>query len=1079
MYYDFLQKAGQLRAEHYAERKALVQEQVRLGISLVEEIRRIGLEDLRTEVRDRTGRVAALVDELSRGESALPREKVISAVASMAAVGESDANSLFSSFSRGMETIVFVSPAPAGLNAEDLISALKGVRHGERQVSLVGESGDVYKYFLVIEEAVAGSARIVVGACLELAEDVIKDRVVEELESIQFGEDGYLFGGTWEGLSIVGPAKGKSMWDVVDVDGVKIVQKLVAVSKQGGGLVSYVMPKINGQRHTEKISFAMPIPDWEWYIGAGQYVDDIEAVIDDNRQRLKQEILFQLGFIVLGLFLLSLVTYHVSKRLSRNMKSNVRAFTQVWNKASTKGALVDLSSLYYSEFKELATAANRMVEDRRAAEAQLADSVTQFKGLVSNLPGIVYQCSIKDNWTMHFISESVKDITGYSASEFLEHRRVFSSVIDSRDASWVKDAMMHDIESSQAYSLEYRIVRKDGSARWVLERGRARYDDEGVPQSLDGVILDVTERRNAEEEHYAHIHFLETMERIDRDVRRNDDLDTMLSEVMETVRKAFDADRCWLLHPCDPEAEKYQVFAERTVPEYPGAYAGGRAVDSSREVKDVFSAALESSGPMVFDPKSKMNIPSDTAGQFGVKSQMVVVLYPRVGQPWLMGLHQCSCDRVWNEDEVQLFKEASRRVSDALSNQLMHRELLEKEEKFRTFSEQTTLGICLVQDDLIKFANKAYCDIFEVSVEEMLSLPPRGFLRFVHPDDQPFLMDQARKKQAGDKDQVQSYSWRAITATGRIRWVEIHSKTVYMGGRTADLVSLLDITEIRRSKEELEHLIEERTANLENQAAELQEANARLIMLDDLKSSFLTTVSHKLKAPLASVLEYAESVRSDLETMSKDSDDEAVISSANSIVSHLQTMELEGERLSSLIDEFMVFMSIKAGTAVWDDQSLDLGEVIRQEVDKARFLLAGKHEVDIALDSVVDLPRISLDSGRIALVLRMLLDNSIRYSREGTIIVHAEAMDGHGVRFSVSDTGRGIPDVEKEAVFEPFYQVESEDASESELQGPGLGLALARSIVEHYGGSIRVESYLGKGSTFHVELPGTGVTVLF
>ncbi len=98
-----------------------------------------------------------------------------------------------------------------------------------------------------------------------------------------------------------------------------------------------------------------------------------------------------------------------------------------------------------------------------------------------------------------FVSDSVEDVTGYPATE-LDQGRLFTSIIDSRDSSWVKEVMKQDIDSSRPYSMEYRIVRKDGGFDG-FGRGRAQYDNEGVPQSLDGVILDVTERRKAEEEH--------------------------------------------------------------------------------------------------------------------------------------------------------------------------------------------------------------------------------------------------------------------------------------------------------------------------------------------------------------------------------------------------------------------------------------------------------------------------------------------------------------------------------------------------------------------------------------------------
>jgi PAS domain S-box-containing protein len=175
------------------------------------------------------------------------------------------------------------------------------------------------------------------------------------------------------------------------------------------------------------------------------------------------------------------------------------------------------------------------------------------------------------------------------------------------------------------------------------------------------------------------------------------------------------------------------------------------------------------------------------------------------------------------------------------------------------------VGVCVVQDDRIVFANKAYCDIFEMSVDEMLALEPGGYIYLVHPDDRQFLATQARKKQSGDVDTVSSYVWRALTATGQTRWVEIHSRTVTLAGKLAVLVSLADITDQKLAHDALETAVGDRTADLTRKAEELEAANRRLKNLDQLKSAFLTSVTHDLRTPMTSVLGFAKLIRKDLE----------------------------------------------------------------------------------------------------------------------------------------------------------------------------------------------------------------------
>ena len=120
----------------------------------------------------------------------------------------------------------------------------------------------------------------------EYWDDVVSDiqqEVLARIENITFGEDGYIFAGQWDGLSLVKPAKGRNMMDLIDVNGVKIVQELIKAARSGGGFVSYVMPKFNSNVAYRKLSYATGIPEWKWYVGAGVNVDKIETLIQQKR----------------------------------------------------------------------------------------------------------------------------------------------------------------------------------------------------------------------------------------------------------------------------------------------------------------------------------------------------------------------------------------------------------------------------------------------------------------------------------------------------------------------------------------------------------------------------------------------------------------------------------------------------------------------------------------------------------------------------------------------------------------------------------------------------------------------------
>lgn len=107
----------------------------------------------------------------------------------------------------------------------------------------------------------------------------IRSEVLARIEKIRFGKDGYVFAGTSNGISLSGPAKGKNMIDVTDVNGVKIVQELIAAACSGGGFVQYILPPFEGYHSRRKLSYVREIADWRWYVGSGVDITIFEKAI--------------------------------------------------------------------------------------------------------------------------------------------------------------------------------------------------------------------------------------------------------------------------------------------------------------------------------------------------------------------------------------------------------------------------------------------------------------------------------------------------------------------------------------------------------------------------------------------------------------------------------------------------------------------------------------------------------------------------------------------------------------------------------------------------------------------------------
>ena len=131
------------------------------------------------------------------------------------------------------------------------------------------------------------------------------------------------------------------------------------------------------------------------------------------------------------------------------------------------------------------------------------------------------------------------------------------------------------------------------------------------------------------------------------------------------------------------------------------------------------------------------------------------------------------------------------------------KKLIESEQKFRSISENSQLGINVFQDDVFKYVNQAYSSIIGYSVEELLNFQPHEMNKFIHPEDAIRLLERAKSRQAGNVGEYPNYSYRIITKNKEIKWINLFSKTIKYGGRNASLASVIDITDRKKAEEAL------------------------------------------------------------------------------------------------------------------------------------------------------------------------------------------------------------------------------------------------------------------------------------
>ena len=190
--------------------------------------------------------------------------------------------------------------------------------------------------------------------------------------------------------------------------------------------------------------------------------------------------------------------------------------------------------------------------------------------------------------------------------------------------------------------------------------------------------------------------FVENLDRVNRAIQGTNDLEQMMTDVLDASLSIFDCDRAWLVYPCDPDARWQGVQMLRAKPEFPRLYP--RDVPMDLEAAEVFRVVRASSGPVQFGPVAPQRPLSATlAERLGIRSRIAVALYPKGDQPYMFGLSQCAYPRVWTTLEEQLFEEIGRRLADALTTLSIVRSLRESEKRYRHIFEST--GVAIFEQD--------------------------------------------------------------------------------------------------------------------------------------------------------------------------------------------------------------------------------------------------------------------------------------------------------------------------------------------------------------------------------------------
>ena len=385
-----------------------------------------------------------------------------------------------------------------------------------------------------------------------------------------------------------------------------------------------------------------------------------------------------------------------------------------------------------------------------------------------------------------------------------------------------------------------------------------------------------------------------------------------------------------------------------------------------------------------------------------------------------------------------------------LSERIAGREkaLCESEEKFRLLSEQSLVGITIIQNDIFKYVNQELSKIVEYPIEKMLNWGPGEFAKVVHPDDRDFVVEQARRKQLGREDVFVNYDFRVITNTGKIKWVELYSKTISFDGRNADFIIMLDITDRKRAEEKLKKYSENLEEMVEDRTKDLRDAQEQLVRREKLAvlGQLAGSMGHELRNPLGIISNaayYLKMVHPDTDTTTKE---------------YMDIISAEVQNSKKIITDLLDFSRVRQG----EKEEIEIIELVAQALERQ----PPPENVEVVTRIPADLLSAYVDTRQIGQVLTNLIANACHAMPEGGTLTIQAKDHQNNIRLSVNDTGSGISEENMGKIFEPLFTTRS--------RGIGLGLAVSRDLIEANCGSIEVKNGEDKGSVFAITLPAKG-----
>jgi PAS domain S-box-containing protein len=649
----------------------------------------------------------------------------------------------------------------------------------------------------------------------------------------------------------------------------------------------------------------------------------------------------------------------------------------------------------------------------RQSEADLRENERQLHSVLGELPGLAYRCLVDQNWTALYAAGRFSPIAGIDADDLVAGRVHYGDILHPEDAERCARTVTEALARREPFETEHRIFDRRGQVKWILSRGHGVFAEDGSLRFLEGLNIDVTEQKRAEEE------LRKTKNRLALAVRGS------RVSVWENDLAGGDY-RTGRVH-CTNVLEQLGYPAPESLLDYQAVAAQVHPDDRGpvEEALRAYLAGASAEYSVEFRARHR-------DGSYRWILSRGVAVRDDAGRPARF---------VGTRIDITELKEAEEA-------------LRESEARFRAFIDHASDAFFLnTWRPKARFVdvNGQACASLGYTRDELTGMGPAD----ISPDVTPALLDDLRKRV--DAGETVTFDLRHRRKDGSVFPVEVRLRAITLEGRRYGLALARDMTDRKVAEDAL------------RQAKDAAEAASRA------KSDFLAHVSHEVRTPLNAILGMNELALETPVTEQQRKYLTVVQSSAEALLLVIDDLldfaKIEAGKLELDWAPFalraVVNDTLRSLALLAHRKGLELVCRVRPEVPEALAGDAGR--LRQVLTNLVSNAIKFTEAGEV--IVEALAEESDPGRDERAdpeAVLSPDSLDPHSptctLHFSVRDTGIGIPQDKQQKIFEAFEQADS--TTTRRYGGTGLGLSIASRLVGLMGGRITVESEPGRGSTF-------------